>query len=111
MPNIIVSFCISTEYIYLLNQECTGQHVLGFLKLLLSAKSVCVCVCVCPEAINYMHMIFNLYNQLNKSVAFRNTTKRSMYGCGLCNKARCDRNQSNKAMLVPERVVLMAIHE
>ena len=29
-----------------------------------------VCVCVsAPEAINYIHMIFYLYNQLNKFVA------------------------------------------
>ena len=34
-------------------------------------------------------------------VAFRNVTKLSMYGCGLCNEARRDRNQSNKAMLAP----------
>ena len=72
---------------------------------------VCVCVCVCvyvyvrvcvrPEAINYIHVILNLYNQLNKFVVFRNVTKLSMHGCGLCNEARCDKNQSNKAMLVP----------
>ena len=30
---------------------------------------MCVCVCVsAPKAINYIHMIFNLYNQLNKLV-------------------------------------------
>ena len=28
-----------------------------------------------PQAINYIHVIFNLYNQLNKFVAFRNVTK------------------------------------
>ena len=33
-----------------------------------------------PEAINYIHVIFNLYNQLNKFVAFRNVTKLSMNG-------------------------------
>ena len=63
----------------------------------------CVCVCVCvstPEAINYIHMILNLYNQLNKFVAFRNVTKLSIHGRGLCNKAHRDRNQSNKVMLV-----------
>ena len=66
----------------------------GFLKLLLSVMSVCVCVCVpAPEAIN-------LYNQLNKFVAFRNVMKFSIHECGLCNEAHCDRNQSNKAMLV-----------
>ena len=36
--------------------------------------SVCVCVSA-PEAINYIHMIFNLYNQLNKFVTFRNVMK------------------------------------
>ena len=54
-----------------------------------------------PEAINYIHVILNLYNQLNKLVVFRNIMKLSMHGHGLCNKARHDRNQSNKAMLVP----------
>ena len=45
-------------------------------KLLLSTKSVCVCLYVsAPEAINYILMILNLYNQLNKFVAFRNITK------------------------------------
>ena len=76
-----------------------------FLKLLLSVKSVCLCVCVCvclsvPKAINYIHVILNLYNQLNMFVVFRNVTKLSMHGRGLCNKVCCDRNQSNKAMLV-----------
>ena len=56
-------------------------------------------VCVpAPEDINY---ILNLYNQLNKFVVFRNITNLSMHGRGLCNKARRDRNQSNKAMLAP----------
>ena len=45
---------------------------------------VCVCLCVSdPEAINCIHVIFNLYNQLNKFVAFRNATKLSMHGRGL----------------------------
>ena len=61
--------------------------------------SACVCMSI-PEAINYIHMILNQYNQLNKFVAFRNVTKLSMHGCGLCNEARCDRNHS-KAILVP----------
>ena len=78
-----------------------GKFSPGFLKLLLSAKPVCVCVCVpAPKAINHIHMILNLYNQLNKFVAFRNITKLSMYGPGHCNEARHDRNQSNKAILV-----------
>ena len=62
--------------------------------------SVCVRVSA-PKAINYIHLILNLYNQLNKFVAFRNVTKLSVDGHGLCNEARCDRNQPNKAMLAP----------
>ena len=71
-----------------------------------------------PEAINYIHVILNLYNHLNKFVAFRNVTKLSMYGRGHCNEARRDRNQPNKTILAPkktvsftERVVLTALHE
>ena len=47
------------------------------------------------EAINY------LYNQPNKFVAFRNVMKLPMHRRGLCNEARRDRHQSNKAMLAP----------
>ena len=54
-----------------------------------------------PKALNYIHMILNLYNQLNKFVAIRNVIKISMHGLGLCNEARCDINQPNKAMLAP----------
>ena len=62
--------------------------------------SVFVCMCVsAPEAINYINMILNLYNQLNKFVAFRNVTKLSMHGHALYNEAHRDRNQPNKAML------------
>ena len=76
--------------------------------------SVCACVSA-PEAINYIHVILNLYNQL--FAAFRNVTKLSMHGRGLCNETRRDRNQSNKAVSAvkvvsfTERVVLMALHE
>ena len=63
-------------------------------------REVGMSVCVCPQVINYIHLILNLYNQLNKFVAFKNvTTEISMYRHGLCNEAYCDRNQSNKAML------------
>ena len=63
-------------------------------------RDVSMCVCVStPEAINYIHMIFNLYNQLNEFVAFRNVMKLFIHRRGLCNEACCDRNQSNKAML------------
>ena len=89
---------------------------------------VCVCVCVCmcvracvcvcvstPKAINYIHVIFNLYNQLNKLVAFRNVMKLSIHGRGLCNEARYDRNQSNKAAVkvvsFTERAVLRIVHK
>ena len=65
----------------------------------------CVCVCVCvrvcvfvPEAINYIQVILNLYNQLNKFAAFRNVKKLSMHGSGPCNETCRDRNQSNKAI-------------
>ena len=89
-----------------------GWRVPGFLKLLLSVTSVCLCVCVCvcvpvpvpvpvPKAINYIHVILNMYNQLNKFVVFRNVMKLSMHERGLSNEARRDRNQSNKTMLAP----------
>ena len=65
-------------------------------------RDVGVSVCVsAPETINYIHMILNLYNQLDKFVALRNITKLFMHECGLCNEACHDRNQSNKAMLAP----------
>ena len=51
---------------------------------------MCACVHVCvsaSKAMNYIHVILNLYNQLNKFVTFRNVTKLSIYGCGLCNEA------------------------
>ena len=59
-----------------------------------------------PEVINYIHVILNLYNQLNKFVAFRNVTKLSIHGRGLCNEARRDRNQSNKAILAPQKLLV-----
>ena len=63
-----------------------------------------MCVCVsAPEAINYIHVILNQYNQLNKFVTFRNVMKLSMHGRGHCNKARRDRNQPNKAILAPKK--------
>ena len=64
----------------------------------------CVHVHVCvytPEATNYIEVIFSLYNQLNKFVVLRNLMKLSMHRHGLCNEARRDRNQSNKAMFMP----------
>ena len=64
---------------------------------------ISMCVCVYPEAINYIHVILNLYNQLKKFVAFRNVTKLSMHGRGLCNKACKDKNQSNEDILVPHK--------
>ena len=71
---------------------------------------MCVCVCVCvfaPEAINYIHVILNLYNQLNKFVvSFRNVRKLSMHGRGHYNEARRDKNQPNKAILVPKKLLV-----
>ena len=87
-----------------LNQVCTGRKLVRawFLEIALSAMSVCVCVGVSAlKAINYTHVILNLYNQLKKFVAFRNVTKLSMHRLGLCDEAHHDRNQSNKAMLAP----------
>ena len=67
------------------------QPKVGFLKLLLSTKSVCACVSS-SKAINYIRVILN--NQLNKfvvfEVAFKNVMKLStgcMHGHGFCNKA------------------------
>ena len=81
--------------------EGFGRCIHGFLKFF-CPRSRYVCVYVsAPEAINYIHVILKLYNQVDKFVAFRNVTELSIHGCGLCNEARCDRNQSNKAMLAP----------
>ena len=51
--------------------RCTlaeGQYTPGYLKLLLSAT---VCLSARPKAINCIHIILNLYNQLNKFVVFK----------------------------------------
>ena len=50
----------------------------GFLKLLLSVTLICVCVSAL-KAINYIHMILNMYNQLNKFVMFINVMKATLY--------------------------------
>ena len=88
-----------------LTQPCTGQRPAHawFLEIAFVLKvDMFACVCVpAPEAINYIHMILNQYNQLNKFVAFINITKFSMHGRGHFNEVRCDRNQPNKAILVP----------
>ena len=48
-----------------------GQHMPGFMKLFLSAKSVCVFVCVpAPQAIKY-HLHEMKKNQSTSSTAFR----------------------------------------
>ena len=44
-----------------------------------------MCVSV-PEAINYINVILNLYNQLNKFVAFRNAMMLSMLGVAFVTK-------------------------
>ena len=55
-----------------------------------------------PEAINYIHVMLNLYNQPAEQVCcVLKRNEGSLHGRGLCNKARHDRNQSNKAMLAP----------
>ena len=60
--------------------------------------SLCVSA---PKAINYIHMIFNLCNQLKKFVTFRNITKQFLHGYSHWYEANCDGNQPYKAMLVP----------
>ena len=57
------------------NQASASRTFVWFLFL---TSSVCVCPRACvsaPEAINYIHMILNLYNQLNKFVTFRDIMK------------------------------------
>ena len=87
----------------MLSQSHAGQRPARawFLEIAF-VREVGMSACVsAPEAIDYIHAILNLYNQLNKFVAFRDVTKLSMQGCGHCNEARCDKNQPNKAILVP----------
>ena len=58
-------------------------------------------MCVCPPQGYKLHsrdINFDLYNQLNKFVAFRNVTK-FIHGRGHCNEASHDKNQPNKAIL------------
>ena len=79
-----------------------GARLVSFVReVSMRVCEVSMRVCVsAPEAINYILVILNLYNQLNKFITFRNVTKLSMHGCGLCNEVRRDRNQSNKAMSI-----------
>ena len=94
------------ELAFFLNQACAGLFAHTWFLEIAFVRDVGMCVCVCvrvcvsaPKVINYIHVMLNLYNQLNKFVAFRNVTNLSIHGCGLCNEACCDRNQGNKAML------------
>ena len=80
-----------------LNQACTRFLEIAFVHDV--GMCMCMCACVCPRGYKLHSCDMNLYNQLNKSVAFRNVMKPSIYGRGLCNEAHRDRNQSNKAML------------
>ena len=64
-----------------LNQVCTWFFEIAFVRDV--GMSVCVST---PEATNNIHVIFNLYNELNKFVAFRNVTRLSMHGRGHCNE-------------------------
>ena len=77
-------------------------------------RDVGMCVFT-PEAINYIHVIFNLYNQMNKFAVFRNVMKLSIHGRGLCNEAHHDKNQGYvsdvKVVSFTKKVVLMAVHE
>ena len=86
-------------------QPLAGVRLVSWNCFCLQRQYVCLRVCVsAPEAIKYNHVIFNLYNQLNKFIAFRNVTKLSMHGRGhCCNEARHDRNQPNKAILAPKK--------
>ena len=99
MSYLILQVCLLLTI--LLNQARNWFVEIAFVR----EVGVCVCLCMCmcppPKAINFIHVILTLYNQLNKFVVFRNVTMLSMYGRGLCSKAHRDRNQSNKAMLVP----------
>ena len=56
-----------------LKKEFLNQAHAWFLEIAFVRNvGMCVRTCVCPrpEAINYIHVILNLYNQLNKFVAF-----------------------------------------
>ena len=61
----------------------------GFLKLLLFVKSrVSI-----PEALNYIHVILNLYIKVSKFSMFQNV---HIHGRSFSNKAHHERNQPNK---------------
>ena len=87
--------------IMFLKQACASQRPVHtwFLEIAF-VRDIGMCVSV-PKAINYIHVILNLYNQLNKFVVFRNVMKLPMHGRGCCNEACHDRSQPNKTMLVP----------
>ena len=70
------------------------------------------------EAINYIHMIFNLYNQFNKFVTFRNVMKYVILCMGVAIVTKHVMAEINltrlcaiKAICFTERVVLLAVHE
>ena len=77
MPVIIVTIAIIVVAVVFLDQACADLRPACALFLEIAfACNVGVSVCVsAPEAINYIHVIYNLYNQLNKFVTFRNVTK------------------------------------
>ena len=87
---VLVHVCLHVcVYVCVCGCDCVCVHVCA-------CVCVCVCLCVCvsaPKVTNYIHVILNLYDQLNKFVVFKNVTKLSMHGHGLC-------NESNKAMFV-----------
>ena len=73
--NVIFEIYRDWDWVCFLNQACVGQRpaCAWFLEIAF-VHEVGVCVSA-PKAINYIHVIFNLYNQLNKFVTFRNIMK------------------------------------
>ena len=68
----------------IIKQTCTGRSACDwFLEIAFVCDvGICVCVCACT-CVSALEAILNLYNQLNKFVAFRNVMKLSMHGHGL----------------------------
>ena len=73
---------------YFLNQACTGQRPAHtwFLEIAL-IRDVSMCVCVSTsKAINYIHVILNLFKQLNKFVMLINIMKQLCIGVTIVTK-------------------------
>ena len=71
----------------ILNQARAGLWLAcaWFLEIAFCPMSVCVCVSA-PEAINYIHVILNLYKQLNRFVTFINVAKQLFVGMAIVTK-------------------------